>query len=176
MKHLLKQTLTATGLSIALLGAGVSVAGPGFDRGPGPEHMIERMSEKLSLSEAQQTQIRQILESQRSQSEADRQRLGELRETLRSNSNSGDSFDAGAVQAAADEIGQITSRMTYQMAESQHQVRDVLTETQLAELDQMMERRKQRDGRGSHKHGEHKRGEHKRGEGRSAPDAGDDAN
>ncbi|GAB3277877.1 Spy/CpxP family protein refolding chaperone [Parahaliea aestuarii] len=164
MKQLLKQTLTATGLSIALLGAGTSLAGPGPERGPGTDVVIERMSERLSLSDDQETRIRQIMESQRSQGEADRERLGELRETLRSNSDSGDNFDAGAVQSAADEIGQITSRMTYQMAESQHQVREVLSDEQRAKLDQMMERRKQHAG---HRFG-------KRGEGRPGEESDDE--
>lgn len=145
-----KRKLAAAGLSLALLGAGTSVAGPGFGPGPRGDHppspgrMIERMAEHLDLSEEQKSQIEQIYADSHERGEVDRERLMALRSQLRGSS---EDFDSGAVQAAADEIGQITSRMTYRMASTQHQVREVLTEDQRAELDAWAEKRKERHGK-----------------------------
>ncbi|TXS90168.1 periplasmic heavy metal sensor [Parahaliea maris] len=149
MKHLLKHTLSATGLSIALIGAGTALAGPG----PGGPHdggrMLAKMAEELELTEEQQGKIKAIYASSREQGAADRERLHELKQQMRA--SEGD-FDEGSAQKAADEIGEITSRMTYQRASAQHQVREVLSDEQRAELDEMMEQRKERGERRWGKH------------------------
>lgn len=153
MKHMLKQTLTATGLGIALLGAAAAFAGPG----PGGPHegdphggrMLAKMTEELELTAEQQATIKAIYATNREQGAADRERLRELHEQLRA--SEGD-FDAGSAQQAADELGEITSRMAYQRASAQHQVREVLTDEQRAELDEMMEQRKERGERRWAKH------------------------
>ncbi|MFV0276806.1 MAG: Spy/CpxP family protein refolding chaperone, partial [Parahaliea sp.] len=158
MKHMMKNTLTATGLSIALLTAGLAVAHPDRQDMPPsrsePAHMMERMARKLDLSEEQQAQIRQVFDNSRKDSAADHERLRELRASLRED---GDGFDSQAVQKIADEIGVITSRMTYRMASTQHQVRQVLTEEQRVEMAKMKERMQKRDGKQRRpKHGEHR--------------------
>ncbi len=142
MKNVFTTSLAAAGLSVALLAAGPSFAEPppgGHHRGPG--NMIEHMADKLDLSDEQQTQIKTIFDQSKEAGEADRERLMELRQGLRANS---DSFNASEVKAAADEIGAITSVMTYRRAETQYKVRQVLNDEQRAELDEMMEKGKER--------------------------------
>lgn len=58
-----------------------------------------------------------------------------------------DSFDAGAAQKIADEIGQITGRMVYRASETWAQVYQVLNAEQRAELDAMMAKRQARRGK-----------------------------
>lgn len=144
MSKALKHTLAAAGLGLALLGAGASFAGPHGGMHGSPQRMIERMADHLDLSDAQQTEVQQLLKDSREQGEADRARLTVLKSSLR---DSADTFDAGQVQTAADEIGQITSRMTYRMAETQHKVRAVLNDEQRAQLDAWAEKREERRGK-----------------------------
>lgn len=144
MKHLIKHTLAVTGLGIVLAGPGLAHAGPAMIASGPPERMLEHMAEHLDLSDEQREQVRAIFDRGDELARADRERLHELRSRLRDNR---DDFDAGAVQAAADEIGQITARMTYRMAEKQHQVREVLTGEQREELDEFAERRKEHRGK-----------------------------
>jgi len=144
MKMIAKQTLTSVGLSIALLGAGAAYAQVPQNAQRGPDTRIERMAEQLDLSSQQQSQIEEIFRSSKTQSEVDRNRLIQLKQTIRASESD---FDAGAVQAAADEIGQITSRMTYQMAEAKYQVHELLTEEQRAKLEQHMAMREERGKR-----------------------------
>lgn len=153
MNRILKHTLAAAGLGVALMGPGMGYAQPDEPRHP-PQRMMERMADRLDLSDAQRTEVREIFASGKEQGETDRKRLHELRTQLRE--SQGD-FDAGSVQAAADEVGQITSRMTYRMAESQHRIREVLTPEQREKLDAYMAKRG--DHRGGH------RGKGRRGEG-----------
>ncbi|MBN7796691.1 Spy/CpxP family protein refolding chaperone [Parahaliea mediterranea] len=144
MNKVLKHSLAAAGLGLALLGAGASFAGPHGGMHGSPERMMERMAEHLDLSDEQQAEVQQILRDSREQGEADRERLMALKSSLR---DSADTFDSGEVQAAVDEIGQITSRMTYRMAEAQHKVRAVLNEEQRAQLDAWAQQREERRGK-----------------------------
>ncbi len=141
MKNTVTKTLTATGLTLAMLAATPTFAEPG--KGPrhhGPGNMIEHIAKKLDLNDEQQAEIKALFEQSRGAGEADRERLQALHKSL----HSADTFNAAEVKAAADEIGEITSRMTYRRAETRYKVSQVLTGEQRLEMRAMMEKRKGR--------------------------------
>lgn len=153
MQRILKKSLVSAALSVALLGAAVSYAQVPHSGEHSHEAKLERMTKLLDLSESQQNEIKQVFQSNMSQKQADRKRLMELKRELRD--FEGD-FDAAAVQAKADEIGQITSRMTFQSVKAKQQLRELLSEEQRSKLKQHHAERKGHAKRGHHKKGQHK--------------------
>ncbi len=115
--------------------------------GPGkmdPEHMITRLSEHLSLTEQQESQVRSIMEQGSEQGRADRERLQDLRAQLEQQRSN---FDAGQAQQLADEIGEITTRMVYSFSSKQAQVYQVLSDEQRAEFEELHAARESRGAR-----------------------------
>ena len=104
------------------------------------ERMLERMASKLGLSAEQEVEIRDIFAEAKDISQADRERMRELRQQLRQ-------ADEGEVQVIADEIGAITSRLVVTHTTARFAVRDVLTEEQLQEMESLMEMRREHKSR-----------------------------
>ncbi len=115
--------------------------------GPGkmdPERMISRLSEHLSLTEQQESQVRSIMEQNSDQARADRERLQVLREELEQQRSN---FDPGQAQKLADELGEISARMAYSFTSKQAQVYEVLSDEQRAEFEQLQAERQSRGAR-----------------------------
>ena len=106
-----------------------------------PARMVAHMVDRLDLTEDQQAQVAELMASSSAQSATDRKRLQELREDLRGQR---DNFDAGQAQKMADEMGEITSRMVFQVTSTQAGIYELLTDEQKAEMDEMMEQRDER--------------------------------
>ena len=146
-------------LSKALLGAVVagaallslSVASWSMGHGGGmdfdPARMVAHMSDRLDLTEEQADRVKQLTTSAKDQSAADRKRIQELREQLKAQR---DNFDAGKAQIAADEIGEITSRMVFQAVSTHAEIYQLLTDEQKEEMDAMLEQRESRLDRWRH--------------------------
>lgn len=100
------------------------------------ERMLERMASKLGLSAEQEAEIRDIFAEAKDSSQADRERMRELREQLRD-------ADDSEVQFIADEIGDITSRLVVTHTTTRSAVRGVLTDEQLEEMESLMEMRRE---------------------------------
>jgi len=134
-------------LPTAVLGTAILVSTAAFSMGPrhslDSERLLSHMSEQLELSETQEQQIGEIFSSGKAQSEADRERMGEIRDALEAQVSS---FNAGEAQKLADELGEITSRMSYQMTSKRAEVHKLLTPEQREELDAMKEQRDERKG------------------------------
>ncbi|MFV0478627.1 MAG: Spy/CpxP family protein refolding chaperone [Parahaliea sp.] len=130
MKKRFVSKLAIAGLSASLLIPAFSQAEP---EGPPRDHgdRVGHMAKKLELNDEQQLQIKAIFEKSHEAGESDHKRIIELKDELRD----AKAFDAAATKAKTDEIGDITARMTYRMAETQNAVRAVLTEEQQAEMD-----------------------------------------
>ncbi|NND67944.1 MAG: periplasmic heavy metal sensor [Halioglobus sp.] len=123
---------------------------PGGERAMDPERMVDRLTRHLELTEEQQGQAATLFTQTFEESREDRERVEALRASLH---GSAAEFDAATVQAAADEIGDLTSRMVYRRANTQASLYQMLDEEQRAEMEEFNARR------------EHHR-EHFRGHGR----------
>ncbi len=107
------------------------------ERGMHPERMLERMTRKLDLTEQQQAEIGAVLEQSRGAMHGDMQRIRALRESLSAQRRN---LDEGSLQATADEIGQLTSRMIVARTSSQAQIYAVLSPSQQDEMDKMLQK------------------------------------
>jgi Spy/CpxP family protein refolding chaperone len=106
-----------------------------------PERMMAHMAERLDLDAGQQQKIEQILEVSREQMEPYREELRELREQLEAMS---DSFDPDKARVISDRIGVITGGMVYEGASTRSSIRELLTDAQKAQLEELMEKREAR--------------------------------
>ena len=122
----------------------VSVASWSMGHGEGPPDpaaMVTHMTAKLDLTEEQQGKVEALLAATSEQAGADRVRLRQLREEMRGQR---DNFDAGVARKIADEFGEISGRMMYQIASTQAGIYQLLTDEQKAKMDILMEKRESR--------------------------------
>jgi Spy/CpxP family protein refolding chaperone len=147
MNTTLKKVLLAAASATVSL-ATLSSASWSMNHGMGMEHdsgrMLSHMAERLDLSQEQREQVKSLLAAAQETTAADRERLQELRQGLH---DQGADVDEGQAQAAADEIGQITSRLVYQATITQARVQMLLTPEQRAEMARLMEKRAERRGK-----------------------------
>lgn len=140
-------TFRASALALAL--ATAAVAGP-VSAWPGEEgrseRMLGKMSSHLDLSAEQQASIAGLMAEAREAGAADRERMQEIKTQLRAQTSS---FDAGATQVLADELGEITVRSTYRMTETRAAVQALLGEDQRSKMEAMEAQR----GEYGRKHG-----------------------
>lgn len=106
-----------------------------------PEQILERMTQRLALTEIQRDAVRTIVIEDAQQFRKDRERLFELRQSLRETRVD---FDAGEAQRMADEIGELSSRLSFAHASIQARIYLLLTPEQRQEFDALLERREQR--------------------------------
>lgn len=128
-------------LAVTLLLAASSWSMPHGGRGHDPEKMLAHMTQRLDLTEQQQTEVGALLTEAHEQGQADSKRLKELRSTLRDQLKA---FDAQSLQAAADEIGALTSRQVYARTSTHAQIYALLDERQQAKMEKLQEKRKMR--------------------------------
>ena len=102
------------------------------------------MAERLDLSDQQRQDIEEIMQAGADQVEADRARMEELRAAMHELVAD---FDAGEAQQLADEMGEISARMSYQRVENRAAVYQLLDENQRAELESMQEQKQERSGK-----------------------------
>lgn len=138
-------TLVLTGM----LG-GIAYA-TGRDRGPGHFRgfFIQRMAAQLGLSEEQQTQIRQILEEERTTTEPLRQQLKATHDQLRALGTDG-VFNEVQVRVLAQQQAQTMTELIVAKERTKARIAAVLTPEQRERAKQMLERFHQRM-RGGHK-------------------------
>ena len=140
MKSVIKKLSTATALSGLLLVSAGAWAG-GHAGGHNPERMLQHMTEKLELDDTQQDQVEGIVSENLASVQADRERMTAIRDQLK---GMRESFDADKAKRLADELGEITGRLAYDMASTQAQVYEVLTPVQREQMDAMQAAREQR--------------------------------
>lgn len=113
-----------------------------------PERAIERMAEKLDLTEEQRNEATEIVTEASTAARENREQLRALHEQLRAMR---DTFDDEAAHALSDEIGEITADMVYRRSSSHAAIYALLTPEQREEFDEMQERRRDR-GKGFRHH------------------------
>lgn len=146
-------TRTTTRSLLGALSAGVltlcfALAGWSMPPGghPDPERMVRHLERHLDLSDEQLATVETAVADLGEATAGDRDRLHELRRALR---DTRDSFDPGQAQQLADELGEISTRLAFNMARAQATIYAQLSTEQRAQMDELMERRKQ--------HGRHRR-------------------
>jgi Spy/CpxP family protein refolding chaperone len=145
-----RNKILALGLAIALVGA-VALSqtvskvrhhmhgGPGF----GLEHMVGFMTDYLDLTDAQQAQVKQIIESGKPTLTPLIQQLHQTRQQLRQLETSG-TFDEAKVRAVASQQAQLMTELTVQKAKIHAQVFNVLTSEQKTKANEFLQRREER--------------------------------
>ena len=108
-----------------------ATARPGPGGGPDGGVIVGRMSQHLDLSVDQQEQITTIVNAAHLDNAVDQERKRQIEKELR---GLAENFDAGSAQALADELGEIAGRLAYSRVYTMSQVREILTEEQLAQL------------------------------------------
>ncbi len=144
--------IRAGAFALALTAA--AVAAPALaERGgeEGSDRMLGKMTRHLELDTEQQASVASLMAEAREAGAADRERMQEIKTQLRAQA---DSFDAGATQALADELGAITARSTYRMTETRAAMHELLNEEQRGKLDAMESKRGEKwrkHGKGGHR-------------------------
>ena len=122
--------------------------GPDELGGPGLhffEHMLPRLTEELDLTDAQQGQIRAILDEDLPAIEAMRDQLRDAHQAFRESHPPGE-FDEAAVRAFAESQAQAHVELMVAGARTRSRVHNVLTAEQRDQLAQMRDRRGRRGG------------------------------
>lgn len=133
----MKNSIFAAIVSTVLVTASLTVAAQpplrGGDHGDGFAR-LEMLADQLGLSEQQEEAINQLLNASQLETAVDRERARQIREELHALA---DSFDAGQVQLLAEELGAITSRLTYAATAMQAEIRGLFSVEQAAQLEAM---------------------------------------
>lgn len=139
---LLASTIVVTGVAQACGGSGGNFRGD--HRG---EHRSDRMMhvmKKLDLTKEQRQEIRNIKNQSRDQMKTKRAEMLDIKKALHQQSSS-KIYNADKVRELANAKAKIMSDMTVQRIETMHQIRKKLTPKQLEKLDDIKERRFNRD-------------------------------
>lgn len=102
---------------------------PGKHRGKGPGKRFARMARKLDLTEAQQEQVRTLLESERERVASLRKQLAETREKIRQ-ATLAETFDEAAVRALAVSQSEARVELAVSRARVKSQIHALLTPEQ----------------------------------------------
>jgi protein CpxP len=132
----------------ASMAAAIAASTAAWSMGPGGEHdparMLDHMADRLDLNAEQKAAVEQLLADARKAGAADRKRLRSLREELMA--MKGD-FDADRARQIADEIGEITGRMVFEMSKTWSAVYAQLDSEQQQQLDEMVKQREAHRGK-----------------------------
>lgn len=101
----------------------------GRHRGGGPGNRVARMSKALDLTEAQQEEVKAILESAREKTVPLRQQLAETRKQIRE-AIEAEPFDESAVRALMEDQGQTRIELAVSRARTRNQIFALLTPEQ----------------------------------------------
>ncbi len=157
MRHELRKRriLAAAAACVLLLCVGTSATlaqgfgpGPGREHGgkegrPSPERMMERMAEKLDLSAQQQDQLGALLETHRESTQAGQDEMRAARESL-NETVSAETLDESAIRQAAAVVATLQTERALSRAAFLQQVREILSSEQMAEFQELKERRHDR--------------------------------
>jgi len=159
-RNLILTTLLAGGLTAAGF-ATISQAGPfcGDRHGAHAERMgygeahhdpLKRLMRHIDLTDAQQAEIKAIIEASREDTQTARQQLRDSRKAMR-NLVAGNDYNLDRVRELADQQAKLHADLTVARIDTMHRVQGVLTPDQQAEMAklrvQRMEKKAWRDER-----------------------------
>ncbi len=114
---------------------------------PHGEWMLERLAERLELSDAQVETLRGLWTAHREQMAPLHEQAIDLEEVLEAAIHAED-FDEGALRAAARQLADARVELAVARARFGQEIRQVLTPEQRAEMRELHERRRELRGRG----------------------------
>jgi len=123
---------------------------------PDREEMVTRMAAHLGLTDEQQEQLKQIHLAHLEETEALREQV-KAAETRLDEIVDADTFDEGAIRAAAAEFAEAQTELYVSRAEMQQEIREILSPEQYEQLQEMhsrhgMKMRHSSGHRGGHSH------------------------
>lgn len=148
----MKNTLILAGV----LGAALTLSmnnwamGPSDDMAFDTSHMVSHLADRLDLSDDQRAGIEAALAAGGEQTARDLERLRQLKKLLHAQVAD---FDAGKTQTLADEIGQLSTRLSYSRTAAFAEAYKLLDGEQRAELDELIEERHARRSKWQRRHG-----------------------
>jgi len=138
-----KQNMKRGALTIAValtLMTGAAVAkGPSGKKGGDPYARIDRMIERLDLTEEQAIQVEELMASRVSQRESKQQTRSQIQELI----------DQGEVEQAAEQAANAARAKTFEKAEFKASLEQILTPEQLAKMEENKDRKQRRAERRS---------------------------
>ena|SRR5690348_5473869 len=134
--------LAALLLVVGVAALGESVAGKGgpWHRGDFLNRRIAHLTRALDLNDAQQQQVKSLVEAQRPAMKGLMQQMASQRAQLLAATQNGQ-FDAAKVQAIANQQGQTMANLIVVRQELQSKIYTLLTPEQRTKFDQMQQRR-----------------------------------
>ena len=155
MKKKLFLGVTAIILVVAAGMAGTLLAqGPGQNFGPGFRHhggsMLGHMTKELNLTTDQQTQIKNIMQAQKSKVQPLMQQMRQNRQA--EDANITGNFDENQARTFANKQSQIMSDLMVEQERTKSQIYVVLTPEQRQKAQQLMQQRQQRRQERMQKH------------------------
>jgi len=134
--------------SLAILVAGIAVAvaqGPMHHHGGfgGSEHMLGFLTKQLDLTEAQQTQVKDIFAKEKATIGPLMMQKGQAHEQLMQEAIGG-TFNPTKVQALAAQQGQIDTALAVEHAKIASQIYNILTPDQKTKAQQLLQQHEQR--------------------------------
>ena len=110
-------------------GPGKGMYGKQYERmgGPGEGMRIERLAQRLDLTDEQQAQVREIKEASREKHEALREKMQNNREAMR---EAIQSDNTASIRSLADQKGDLVAEMSVLKANDRAKIRAVLTPEQ----------------------------------------------
>jgi Spy/CpxP family protein refolding chaperone len=135
-------TLALAAGSVALAqGPGPGGPGPGPGFGDGPR--LERLFERLDLSDEQQAEVEQLVAGHRDGMRPRLELLRDKRQALHEQIHA-ETFDESAIRTAAAELAEVEADVAVARGDVLQQLRGVLTPEQAAEMQELIEQRQQR--------------------------------
>ena len=107
-----------------------------MDKGP----KLERLAERLDLTDEQRAQVKGIIENSQQQMLALREEMRANRDEIKALIRQ-DGYDERAVRRVANDQGDHLAELIMLRTRQRAEIADVLTDTQLAQLDAMRERK-----------------------------------
>jgi Spy/CpxP family protein refolding chaperone len=149
-RHLILTTLLAAGLTTAGF-ATISQAGPFCGDRPGAHAVrtgyyegrhdpLKRLMRQVDLTDAQQTEIKAIIETSRKDTENARQQLRDSLKTMRK-LVAGNDYNLDRVRELADQEARLRADLTVARVDTTHRIQQVLTPEQQAQVAKLREQR-----------------------------------
>jgi len=127
-------------VGVAALGQGLAANGGHWHRGDFLNRRIAHLTRALDLTDAQQQQVKSLVEAQRPALKGLMQQMASQRTQMLAATQNGQ-FEAAKVQALANQQGQTLANLIVARQELQSKIYNLLTPEQRTKFDQMQQRR-----------------------------------
>ena len=130
----LKRGALASAVALMLIAGAATAKDHGGKRHGGMGFNLERMADKLELSESQVTQIQQLIDTTRPEKGSMKARKAQMKELI----------EQGNVDQAAELAAEAARQRVYNRTNFKNGLSQILTAEQLAQMEEFKERRKER--------------------------------